>query len=333
VNAAKKAASADFAKLVEMFNEHGVPFVSVTQCFNITTGMGRLTLNVLLSFAHFERNFSLWSSIGAALACARRGRPADWRPLGWRCGRGGRTDAASVFDLGAPRDIAQAARHAVNDLEDGEAWPEEGLAHRELDMVQSRLNDLMLRNAPARVARGRQRRDPRAQAETTAVFAPMAGTFVPGPDQVLRLVGFKPDLGQRPPSGLYNSPAFLLRTSSAARFARLFLNSEDAVETYNAFVHRRISSSQAAEAWQPANRLARCEGPAHHGHETAARYRGLHVQTCRRQRADRGPCALDHFGQNSAQPPRDGFLERAADLRNLARHVQPAQGQERIERS
>ena len=165
MNAAKKAASADFAKLVEMFNEHGVPFVSVTQCFNITTGMGRLTLNVLLSFAHFERNFSLWSSIGAALACARRGRPADWRPLGWRCGRGGRTDAASVFDLGAPRDIAQAARHAVNDLEDGEAWPEEGLAHRELDMVQSRLNDLMLRNAPARVARGRQRRDPRAQAD------------------------------------------------------------------------------------------------------------------------------------------------------------------------
>jgi hypothetical protein len=100
-----------------------------------------------------------------------------------------------VFDLGAPRDIAQAARHAVNDLEDGEAWPEEGLAHRELDMVQSRLNDLMLRNAPARVARGRQRRDPRAQAETTAVFAPMAGTFVPGPDQVLRLVGFKPRSG------------------------------------------------------------------------------------------------------------------------------------------
>ena len=62
-----------------------------------------------------------------------------------------------MFDLGAPRDIAQAARHAVNDLEDGEAWPEEGLAHRELDMVQSRLNDLMLRNAPARVARGCQR--------------------------------------------------------------------------------------------------------------------------------------------------------------------------------
>src|SRR6202020_2088904 len=88
-----------------------------------------------------------------------------------------------------------AATNAVNDLEDGEAWPEEGLAHRELDMVQSRLNDLMLRNAPARVARGRQRRDPRAQAETTAVFAPMAGTFVPGPDQALRLVGFKPRSG------------------------------------------------------------------------------------------------------------------------------------------
>src|SRR5271169_4360988 len=46
---------ADFAKLVEMFDEHGVSFVSVTQSFNTTTSMGRLTLNVLLSFAQFER--------------------------------------------------------------------------------------------------------------------------------------------------------------------------------------------------------------------------------------------------------------------------------------
>src|ERR1700680_1762861 len=46
---------ADFAKLVELFDAHGVAFVSVTQQFNTTTSMGRLTLNVLLSFAQFER--------------------------------------------------------------------------------------------------------------------------------------------------------------------------------------------------------------------------------------------------------------------------------------
>jgi site-specific DNA recombinase len=46
---------ADFAKMVEVFDAHSVSFVSVTQQFNTTTSMGRLTLNVLLSFAQFER--------------------------------------------------------------------------------------------------------------------------------------------------------------------------------------------------------------------------------------------------------------------------------------
>ena len=45
----------DFAKLVEVFDRRGVTFVSVTQSFNTTTSMGRLTLNILLSFAQFER--------------------------------------------------------------------------------------------------------------------------------------------------------------------------------------------------------------------------------------------------------------------------------------
>src|SRR5947208_12803532 len=45
----------DFAKLVEVFDAHGVTFVSVTQSFNTTASMGRLTLNILLSFAQFER--------------------------------------------------------------------------------------------------------------------------------------------------------------------------------------------------------------------------------------------------------------------------------------
>jgi len=46
---------ADFAKMVELFDAQAVSFVAVTQQFNTTTSMGRLTLNVLLSFAQFER--------------------------------------------------------------------------------------------------------------------------------------------------------------------------------------------------------------------------------------------------------------------------------------
>ncbi len=50
---------ADFAKLVELFDQYKVTFVSVTQSFNTTTSsMGRLTLNILLSFAQFERELS-----------------------------------------------------------------------------------------------------------------------------------------------------------------------------------------------------------------------------------------------------------------------------------
>jgi DNA invertase Pin-like site-specific DNA recombinase len=49
---------ADFAKIVEVLDAHGASFVSVTQHFNTTTSMGRLTLNVLLSFAQFEREIA-----------------------------------------------------------------------------------------------------------------------------------------------------------------------------------------------------------------------------------------------------------------------------------
>ncbi|MEO5332579.1 MAG: recombinase family protein [Magnetococcus sp. YQC-5] len=48
----------DFGKLVEVFDRHAVTFVSVTQSFNTTTSMGRLTLNILLSFSQFEREIS-----------------------------------------------------------------------------------------------------------------------------------------------------------------------------------------------------------------------------------------------------------------------------------
>ena len=49
---------ADFARLTDLFDRHGVSFVSVTQQFNTSTSMGRLTLNVLLSFAQFERELA-----------------------------------------------------------------------------------------------------------------------------------------------------------------------------------------------------------------------------------------------------------------------------------
>ena len=73
---------ADFAKLVELFDAHGVSFVSVTQQFNTTTSMGRLTLNVLLSFAQFEREVTS-ERIRDKIAASKRkglwvGGPAPW---------------------------------------------------------------------------------------------------------------------------------------------------------------------------------------------------------------------------------------------------------------
>jgi len=65
---------ADFAKLVELFDQHSVSFVSVTQQFNTTTSMGRLTLNVLLSFAQFEREVTserIRDKIAASVAWRR----------------------------------------------------------------------------------------------------------------------------------------------------------------------------------------------------------------------------------------------------------------------
>jgi site-specific DNA recombinase len=64
---------ADFAKLVELFDGHRVSFVSVTQSFNTTSSMGRLTLNVLLSFAQFEREVTSERIRDKIAASKRRG--------------------------------------------------------------------------------------------------------------------------------------------------------------------------------------------------------------------------------------------------------------------
>ena len=71
---------ADFARIVEVLDRAGASFVSVTQAFNTTTSMGRLTLNVLLSFAQFERE-------SPASASATRWRRPGPAACGWavRC--------------------------------------------------------------------------------------------------------------------------------------------------------------------------------------------------------------------------------------------------------
>ena len=65
---------ADFAKLVDVFDRHNVSFVSITQAFNTTTSMGRLTLNVLLSFAQFEREVTAERIRDKIAASKKRGQ-------------------------------------------------------------------------------------------------------------------------------------------------------------------------------------------------------------------------------------------------------------------
>ena len=74
----------DFARLVDVFERHNVTFVSVTQQFNTTTSMGRLTLNILLSFAQFEREV-IGERIRDKFAASRkRGMwMGGWPPLGY----------------------------------------------------------------------------------------------------------------------------------------------------------------------------------------------------------------------------------------------------------
>ncbi|MGH9893309.1 MAG: recombinase family protein, partial [bacterium] len=63
----------DFSKIIEVFERHGVSFVSVTQQFNTTTSMGRLMLNILLSFAQFEREVTGERIRDKIAACKRKG--------------------------------------------------------------------------------------------------------------------------------------------------------------------------------------------------------------------------------------------------------------------
>ena len=74
----------DFSKLVEIFDRNGVTFVSVTQSFNTTTSMGRLTLNILLSFAQFEREVTAERIRDKVAASRKKGMwMGGYVPLGY----------------------------------------------------------------------------------------------------------------------------------------------------------------------------------------------------------------------------------------------------------
>src|SRR5215471_17300177 len=71
----------DFAKMMETFERHGVSFVSITQQFNSATSMGRLVLNVLLSFAQFEREIIAERTRDKIAGTRRKGKWAGGRPI------------------------------------------------------------------------------------------------------------------------------------------------------------------------------------------------------------------------------------------------------------
>jgi hypothetical protein len=100
---------------------------------------------------------------------------------------------ASRSILVHPQDIADTAKHAMNDHRSGAAWiADDGLAHTDLCMVELRLRDLLPENAPRRRLRGRPRIEVVVKSptllETTAVFPPSTAGYSPDPDQALRRV-------------------------------------------------------------------------------------------------------------------------------------------------
>jgi site-specific DNA recombinase len=82
----------DFARIIEQFDRGGMSFVSVTQQFNTTNSLGRLTVNILLSFAQFERKIISERTRNKQSAARKKGKWIGGHPvLGYDCDpRGGR---------------------------------------------------------------------------------------------------------------------------------------------------------------------------------------------------------------------------------------------------
>src|SRR5580698_5850792 len=96
----------DFARLVDRFDQHSVSFVSVTQQFNTTASLGRLTLNILLSFAQFEREIIGERTRDKMSAARRKGKWVGGMPvLGYDVDpRGGRL-VVNAEEAGRVREI------------------------------------------------------------------------------------------------------------------------------------------------------------------------------------------------------------------------------------
>jgi DNA invertase Pin-like site-specific DNA recombinase len=128
---------ADFAKIVELFDAAKVSFVSVTQQFNTTTSMGRLTLNVLLSFAQFEREVTGERIRDKIAASKKKGMwMGGWVPLGYE-----RRDRTLVVNETEAKTV-----RAIFDL---------FLKLKNVGKVQTELARLKLRTKPYATKRGR----------------------------------------------------------------------------------------------------------------------------------------------------------------------------------
>jgi len=114
----------DFAKILERFEAKGVSFVSVTQQFNTTTSMGRLTLNILLSFAQFEREVISERTRDKIAMARKRGKYTGGRPvLGYSISETGsklvvnETEAAQVKAIfNSTLNVAACCRWSMNSI-------------------------------------------------------------------------------------------------------------------------------------------------------------------------------------------------------------------------
>jgi site-specific DNA recombinase len=109
----------DFARMMEAFERHKVSFVSVTQQFNTASSMGRLVLNVLLSFAQFEREIISERTRDKIAATRRKGKWAGGHPiLGYDVEA--REEAGAGVDLGAREGSGRPGARAEASLPGGE---------------------------------------------------------------------------------------------------------------------------------------------------------------------------------------------------------------------
>jgi DNA invertase Pin-like site-specific DNA recombinase len=113
----------DFARIIEIFEKHTVSFVSVTQQFNTTNSLGRLTLNILLSFAQFEREIIAERTRDKMSAARRKGKWIGGRPvLGSKATSRARGSSRVIASSVIVDDIAK-ERHAAGQAPLGKVVP------------------------------------------------------------------------------------------------------------------------------------------------------------------------------------------------------------------